>query len=88
MISPVLPNHSGLEIVHGDFSMMNDEPDGVFYDLFVGNGHELVNQARGVYLGLVCNFPTAQVVRIHGFDNEKLNALGQNVRRSILGFPI
>lgn len=61
-----------LEIVHGDFRDWDGAADGIFYDLFVGNGHELRHDAWMVFLRLCSQFQQAETIRIHGFDNDAL----------------
>jgi hypothetical protein len=87
LITPHLPHDPRIEIINEDFFNVmewewTNEPDGVFYDLFVGKGHDLVHEATFMYLRLALGFPSARVVRIHGFDNEELGQLAQQVKRA------
>ena len=85
LISPHLPKKK-LTILHGDFwnytrwSMSLGDVDGVFYDLFVGNGRELQAQAMRVWFQLHEAWPKT-VRRIHGFNNEQLESLDKLIER-------
>lgn len=57
------------------------EPDGVFYDLFVGDGRALLPEALHVAAQLASEYLTAKVIRIHGFPNG-LQDLCDGIRRS------
>jgi len=70
-----------LQIVQGDFRDWDGEADGIFYDLFVGNGHELRHEAKLVFLRLCAQFQQVETIRIHGFDNTVL----ARMRREIFG---
>lgn len=71
MVGPLLKPDK-LEIVHGDFRDWDSAADGIFYDLFVGNGYELRHDAWMVFLRLCTQFQQADTIRIHGFDNDAL----------------
>jgi hypothetical protein len=76
LISPFIP-HDKLTIKLGDFWDWDGDPqtiDGVFYDLFVGNGVELQFEAINVYVQLAQRFK--RPIRIHGFDNKFLDKIG------------
>ena len=75
-VAPHLPGEK-LRIVEGDFFNYHRdfEPEGVFFDLFVGNGHELMQNAVSMSFALRRRFPAAEVLRIHGFNNDALARL-------------
>lgn len=78
MIKPWLPKEK-LQVLHGDFwdleQWVMDPVNGVLFDLFVGNGRELMTQAIRVRIMLREKFPKADVIRIHGFNNEQMDDL-------------
>lgn len=77
LVAPCLP---AVEIEHGDFWDWNGpQPDGVFLDLFVGNGHELLPDAIRAYVEMFQWFPGA-IIRIHGFNNDRLSCLGADLQ--------
>ena len=78
MMKPTLPAVLGdmkLRILRGDFyeSRLDDVYDGVFYDLFVGDGRELTVQALRAMLEMKRRFTKATTFRIHGMSNDYLN---------------
>lgn len=75
-------SHRKLEIVHRDFWDCRYKPDGVFYDLFVGNAAKMVGQALRAMFDMRRLFPTASVFRIHGFQNDLLNQFADEVEES------
>ena len=72
LVQPHLPPSAKVEIVAGDFWDWEGRPDGVFYDLFVGDGSTLAAEALRTMLDLRERFPGATTLRIHGFNNAKL----------------
>ena len=73
LISPHIP-HDKLTIEHGDFwEWDGDNVDGVFFDLFVGNGKDLMFDALRTYIHLAERFP--RPIRIHGFNNDSLDKI-------------
>lgn len=72
LVLPHLPKEK-LEVVHGDFWKYDGAADGVFYDLFVGDGRQLANEALHVFVQLAQEFP--RPIRIHGFNNDYFNKL-------------
>ena len=82
LIKPLIPE---CVIIHADFWEDWEENsglifDGVFYDLFVGKGRELLSQAMRVWFQLHERFP-GTVRRIHGFRNEQLASLDNLIER-------
>ena len=71
LIRPLVPP---VEIVTGDFWEWEGQPDGILFDLFVGDGRALLGEAVWTYLRLRTQFPGA-TVRIHGFRNDVLEEL-------------
>ena len=71
LVAPHLPK---CEIVHGDFWCHQGKVDGVLFDLFVGNGMELVGQALRTFVLLLEKYPDA-AIRIHGFPDQMFNTL-------------
>jgi hypothetical protein len=55
LVGPLLPQEK-LEIVHDDFWNWRGKVDGVFFDLFVGDGRELVGHALRAYILLFEQF--------------------------------
>ena len=84
LVGPQLPRGNKIKILHGDFWDLNawvmDKVDGVFYDLFVGDGKELWPQAMRVWFELHEAWPRT-VRRIHGFNNEQLESLDKLIER-------
>lgn len=76
LVSPHLPSNKPLTIVLGDWYSFQSKTtfDGVFFDLFVGNGHALIPQAYRTMLEMAQRFPAARELRIHGFHNRHLQA--------------
>ncbi len=78
LVAPLVPP---VEIVHGDFwEWDGPTPDGVFFDLFVGNGRELVPDALRAYVQMFQWFSGA-TIRIHGFNNAWFSRLPLAGRR-------
>ena len=69
LIGPLIPTQN-LEIVHADWYKYNPDfrPDGVFYDLFVGEGRQLIGAFLKEMITMRERFPSANVFRVHGFD--------------------
>jgi hypothetical protein len=68
LVGPRLPREK-LEIVHRDFWDWRDaQPDSVFFDLFVGNGLELIGHAIRVFILLTERFGDIPI-HIFGFPN-------------------
>lgn len=67
LVLPHLP-HKKLQVVHADFWDFREQADGVFYDLFVGNGRQLALEALRVFVRLAERYP--RPIRIHGFNND------------------
>jgi hypothetical protein len=82
MVKPLLPR---CKIVHADFNTWSPacQMDGLFYDLFVGNGRELLGRAIEVFTKLVLDFPAADPIRIHGFNNRCLADLRQALEQTL-----
>lgn len=81
LVAPLLPQNK-LVVQHGNFwDYSGREPDGVFYDLFVGDGKALAGDAICCYSQLVQWFERA-TVRIHGFNNKMLAEIGDAIRES------
>ena len=77
LVTPLIP---AVKIEHGDFWQWDGPtPDGVFFDLFVGNGRELVPDALRAYVQMFQWFPGANI-RIHGFNNDWLSHLGADLQ--------
>lgn len=78
MVRPLIPYD--FEVIEGDFwevaRDLSEEGtvDGVFYDLFVGKGKDLMSAAMRVWIDLRELFPLA-VRRIHGFPSEMFASL-------------
>jgi hypothetical protein len=83
LVKPLLPE---CEVVHANFWDWTGQPDGILYDLFVGSGREIRDEALGVYINLRRHFPQAQV-RIHGFNNEAMETYFQAIQRSVPSVP-
>ncbi|MBU6231567.1 class I SAM-dependent methyltransferase [Patescibacteria group bacterium] len=85
LVGPQLPRDNRIKILHGDFWDLDpwvmDKVDGVFYDLFVGDGPKLYPQALRVWFQLHEKWPDA-VRRIHGFNNEQLESLDGLLERT------
>jgi hypothetical protein len=78
LVSPYIP---AVEIEYGDFwEWDGPTPDGVFFDLLVGNGRELVPDALRAYVQMFQWFPGA-TIRIHGFNNNWFRRLPLADRR-------
>ncbi len=72
LVAPLVP---AVEIVHGDFWEWDGcMPDGIFFDLFVGNGRELISDALRAYVQMFQWFRGAYI-RIHGFNNDWFHRL-------------
>ena len=69
LVGPLVPSKN-LEIVHADWYEYNPDfrPDGVFYDLFVGDGRQLIGAFVREMITMRERFPSASVFRVHGFD--------------------
>ncbi len=69
LVGPLVPSKN-LEIVHADWYQYNPDfqPDGVFYDLFVGDGHSLIGAFVREMITMKERFPSASVFRVHGFN--------------------
>ena len=69
LVGPVVPSKN-LEIVHADWYEYNPDvqPDGVFYDLFVGKGRQLIGEFLREMITMRERFPSASVFRVHGFE--------------------
>ena len=80
LVQPHLPRSAKVEIVAGDFWTWDGRPDGVFYDLFVGDGHALASEAVRTMIELRDRFPDA-TVRIHGFNNANLWKMTDEIAR-------
>ena len=78
LVRPHLPQEK-LVIEHGDFWDWDwdGQVDGVFFDLFVGDGAALRFEALRTYIHLVQRFP--RPIRIHGFNNDYLDSLGRSI---------
>lgn len=78
MISPHVPQKH-LEIVNKDWYDYKPrfKPDGVFFDLFVGDGPSLYFLAIREMISIYRRFPSSKQNRIHGFCNESLQAIGE-----------
>ena len=76
LVRPHLPGKK-LVIEHGDFWDWDGQVDGVFFDLFVGDGHALRFEALSTYVHLVQTYP--RPIRIHGFNNDRLDTLGRSL---------
>ena len=74
-ISPFI-DAKNVQIIHADWNEYehHEKVDGVLYDLFVGEGKQLIGEALLVRIELYLKFPGAHCL-IHGFNNEKLNAM-------------
>jgi hypothetical protein len=83
LVVPWLPQEK-LEIVHDDFwhhaKERDVQPDGVFFDLFVGNGLELIGHALRVFILLNERFGDVPI-HIFGFPNRMFEQLRQSVQR-------
>jgi hypothetical protein len=82
LVKPLVPKDSRIDIVHADWYKFtpDEQPDGVFYDLFVGDADNgLLAMAIREIIELKRRFPTAGVFRIHGFNSDKLNEIGDQV---------
>ena len=72
LVTPLVP---AVEIVHGDFWQWDGPtPDGVFFDLFVGNGRDLVPDALRAYVQM-SQWLRGAHIRIHGFNNDFFHRL-------------
>jgi hypothetical protein len=80
LVQPHLPTSAKVEVVSGDFWDWEGQPDGVFYDLFVGDGHALASEAVRTMIELRQRFPGV-TVRIHGFNNANLWEMTEEIER-------
>jgi hypothetical protein len=80
LVQPHLPPNAKVEIVAGDFWDWEGQPDGVFYDLFVGDGCALASEAVRTMIELRQRFPGA-TIRIHGFNNANLWEMTEEIAR-------
>jgi hypothetical protein len=71
LISPLCPK---CEVVHSDFWDWGDEIDGVFFDLFVGDGRELIGKALRTYLLLLEKFGDIKI-SMAGFPDSMFDGL-------------
>jgi hypothetical protein len=78
LVKPLLPE---CEVVHANFWDWTGQPDGILYDLFVGNAREIREEGLGVYINLRRHFPQAHV-RIHGFNNEAMEKCFQGIHEN------
>ena len=81
LVQPHLPPSAKIEIVAGDFWDWEGQPDGVFFDLFVGDGSTLAAEALRTMMELRERFPGATTLRIHGFNNAKLWEMTEEIAR-------
>jgi hypothetical protein len=72
LIKPLVPD---CEVIHADFRDWWGMADGIFFDLFVGDGRRLFHAAVGVFVRLALDFPDTWPIRIHGFNNDRLASL-------------
>ncbi len=72
VIDLIRPHIPKCEIIHADFWDSDIDADGIFFDLFVGDGRQLIFDAMRVFLQLSNLYP---LVRIHGFKNEHFQKL-------------
>lgn len=79
LVLPHLPQGK-LEVVHGDFWEYKEPADGVFYDLFVGDGRQLAMEALHVFVQLAQEYP--RPIRIHGFNNDYFDKMWDQAGRS------
>jgi hypothetical protein len=68
-----------LTIERGDFWEWDGQADGLLFDLFVGDGRQLLPIAMRTYLELRKLYP---LVRIHGFKNDDLEKLWRDVNEA------
>ena len=79
LVAPLVPQDK-LHVVHGDFwEYRGRQPDGVLFDLFVGDGRQLQHDALVCYAQLAQWFDRA-TIRIHGFNNKALAEIGDAIR--------
>ena len=72
LIKPLVPD---CEVIHADFRDWRGMADGIFYDLFVGDGRRLFHAAVNVFVRVALDFPDTWPIRIHGFNNDRLASL-------------
>jgi hypothetical protein len=85
LVSPFMP-HGKLEILHGDFwDYAGPTPDGVFFDLLVGDGYALLPDALVSYSQMLQWFPSA-TIRIHGYNNKMFEPIGRAIQEAIRAY--
>lgn len=71
LVSPLIP-HDKLMIIHEDWANADagDLPaDGVFFDLFVGNGQDFFGEAVSVAEDVLRRWKDQPLIRVHGLPN-------------------
>jgi hypothetical protein len=76
LVSPHLPEAPPTSVVHADWYDYRPDrpPDGVFYDLFAGDGRELVPEAIAEMIAMRRRFGDVTIL-IHGFHNRRLREI-------------
>ena len=78
LVAPLVPQEK-LHVVHGDFwNYRGRRPDGVLFDLFVGDGRQLLPDAIVAYSQMVQWFPKA-TIRIHGYNNKMFEPIQEAI---------
>jgi hypothetical protein len=77
LVGPLLSTHKRLKIIRADWFRYSPrfKPDGVFFDLFVGDGHTLLPSAIRAMIELRQRFGGSIPIRIHGFPTEYLQRI-------------
>ena len=83
MVGSLVPKQKLLIIHHGDFFNLpifrHDKYDGVFFDLFVGEGLALFGKALRVMAELRKEYPSADPIHILGFSTEMLRQVSDEI---------
>jgi hypothetical protein len=82
LISPLIP-HDKLTIIHEDWFAIDADflpkADGVFFDLFVGNGMDLFGEAVHVSVDILQRWKSHLPVRVHGLPNPLVSEIAQAI---------
>jgi len=70
-------------IICDDFWNHTGHADGVFFDLFVGDGRALVTQMIRTKIVLAERYPFANTIRIHGASNDYLDKMVSQVTTAV-----
>jgi hypothetical protein len=81
LVQPLIP--ASVRVFWDDWYLWKPDfrPDGVFYDLFAGHGPDLITPAFRTMFEMRERFPQTRTFRIHGFNNDFLNRLADQLFR-------